>query len=275
MNGPQLLQQHSDRLRSRMGACYPGERAVFRGHDLHAELKDMGWIELYVFGITGRRFTTEQLRLLDAIWAKTSYPDARVWNNRVAALAGSTHSTGTLGIAAALAVSEARIYGRGIDIRAIDFLMRTRTALDNGAELADCVKDELTKQRGIAGYGRPLASGDERIGPIMSLAGKLGLDDGPHLRLAFGVHEFLLAGRFRLCINYGAVTAAICADLGFSLHEYYLFAFPAFLAGMPPCYIESAERPEGTLFPLSCGHILYEGVPKRSWHHRDSEQQAT
>jgi len=133
MNGPDLLQENTDRLKSSMGACFPGQRTIFRGHDLHAELKDMDWIELYVFGITGRRFTPLQLRLLHAIWVVTSYPDARIWNNRVAALAGSARSTGNLGIAAALAVSEASIYGRGIDIRAIEFLTCARKALDNGA----------------------------------------------------------------------------------------------------------------------------------------------
>lgn len=265
MNGPERLQQQTDILKSRMGACYPGERAIFRGHDLHAELKDMDWIELYIFGITGRRFTPEQLRLLHAIWVCTSYPDARIWNNRVAALAGSARSTGTLGIAAALAVSEASIYGRGIDIRAIEFITHTRKLRDNGTELADCVEKELKIHRGIAGYGRPLASGDERITPIMALAQSLGHGNGPHVQLAFEVDNFLLAGRWRLRMNYGAMAAALCADMGLSPHEYYLFMFPAFLAGMPPCYIENAERPEGTLFPLSCDHILYEGPPKRQW----------
>ncbi|MBT1073003.1 citryl-CoA lyase [Pelotalea chapellei] len=265
MNGPELLHQHIDRLKSSMGACFPGERAIFRGHDLHVELKNMDWIELYVFGITGRRFTEKQLSLLHAIWVCTSYPDARIWNNRVAALAGSSRSTGALGIAAALAVSEASIYGGGIYIPSINFLKRTLKALNKGVELVDCVRDELKKHRSIAGYGRPLVSGDERIVPIMSLARSLGLGDGPHVQLAFEVDELLAARRWRLRINYGAIAAALCADLGLSPYEYYLFVFPAFLAGMPPCYIESSERPEGTLFPLSCDHILYEGPPKRSW----------
>ena len=265
MKDPGLLRENANRLKTSMGGCFPGSRAVFRGHDLHAELKDMDWIELYVFGITGRRFTPEQLRLLHAIWVYTSYPDARIWNNRVAALAGSARSTGALGIAAALAVSEATIYGRGIDIRAIDFLTRTCAARDSGVALADCVKDELHKHRGIAGYGRPLASRDERIGPILELSRTLRLDEGPHVRLAIAVDDFLHAGRWRLRMNYGAMAAALCADMGLSPREYYLFMFPAFLAGMPPCYIESARRPEGTLFPLSCDHIRYEGPPKRSW----------
>ncbi len=265
MKGPELLQQYADHLRSRMGACFVGERAVYRGRDLLNDLKDMNWFELYLFGLTGRCFTPQQLRLLNAMWVSTSYPDARIWNNRVAALAGTVRSTGSLGISAALAVSEASIYGRALDVRAFSFLIRTLKALENGAELADCVQDELNNNRGIAGYGRPLASGDERIKPVMALARSLGLGDGPHVRLAFAVDEFLLAGRWRLRMNYGAIAAAICADMGFSPQEYYLCGFPVFLAGMPPCYIENSENPEGTLFPLSCAHILYEGPPKRQW----------
>ena len=88
------LADHVGRLKTRMGAFFPGERVVYRGHDLHVDLKDMDWIELYVFGITGRRFSPEQLRLMHALWVNTSYPDSRIWNNRVAALAGSAHSRG-------------------------------------------------------------------------------------------------------------------------------------------------------------------------------------
>ncbi|HEY4542485.1 MAG TPA: hypothetical protein VIG66_08960, partial [Noviherbaspirillum sp.] len=79
-------------IKSRMGAFFPGSHVVFRGQNLHIDLKNMDWVELYVFGITGRRFTPEQLRLMHSIWTYTSYPDVRLWNNRVAALAGSTRS---------------------------------------------------------------------------------------------------------------------------------------------------------------------------------------
>ena len=265
MKGPELLQQHADCLKSRMGGWFAGERTVFRGHDLHKDLMEMDWVELYILGITGRRFNPEQVRLMHAIWVCTSYPDPRIWNNRVAALAASARSTGTLGIAAALAVSEAAIYGRGVDVRAFEFLTGTRKALDEGVSLADCVQEELKTHRGIAGYGRPLTSRDERIAPMMELVRSLGLGDGPHLQLAFEVDAFLQQGRLRLCMNYGAVAAALGADLGLSTREYYLFVFPAFLAGMPPCYRESLERPEGALFPLSTSHVEYEGAPKRPW----------
>lgn len=265
MKGPAALQDSVGSFGTRMGQAFVGTRAVFRGHDLHAELKDMDWLELYVFGITGRRFTTAQLRMLHALWVYTSYPDARIWNNRVAALAGSARSTGNLGMAAALAVSEASIYGRGIDVRAIDFLTRTQARVSGGESLADCVQAELRTQRGIAGYGRPIANGDERIAPLMALARELDLAEGAHVRLAFEVERVLLEGRWRWRMNYGALSAAMAADFGLSTREYYLFSGPAFLAGMQPCFIEASERTEGTLFPLACAHVKYEGHATRPW----------
>ena len=265
MKGPQLLEEHVGRLVTSAGGFIPGVRAVFRGHDLHTSLKDMDWSELYLFGITGRRFTPQQICVVQAFWRYTSYPDARLWNNRVAALAGTARSTGTLGIAAAFAVSEAQIYGRGVDMRVSEFLARTKIQVDAGANLKELVRAELKQQRGIAGYGRPLVSADERIAPMMALVREQGLDGGRHLKLAFEVEEILLAGRWRLRMNYAALAAALAADFGLSPREYYFAGMMAFLAGMPPCYLEAAEKPDGLLFPLPCRMMLYEGVARRSW----------
>jgi hypothetical protein len=265
MKGPELLEQHVGRLVTSAGAFFPGERAVFRGHDLHTSLKDMDWLELYVFGFTGRRFSRQQMKVLHALWSYTSYPDTRLWNNRVAALAGTARSTGNLGVTAAMAVSEAQIYGRGVDMRAIEFLTRAKMQVDTGADLKELVHTELKQKRGIAGYGRPLVSADERIAPMIVLVREQGLDSGPHLKLAFEVEKILLAGRWRLHMNYAALAAAMAADFGLSPREYYFFGIPAFLAGMPPCYQDAVEKPEGQLFPLPCRMISYEGVACRRW----------
>ncbi|MFM2450369.1 MAG: hypothetical protein RIS44_2819 [Pseudomonadota bacterium] len=259
-----LLEGATDRVRSRVGG-WLGTKAIFRGHDLHRDLKDMDWFELNVFGITNRRFSTNQLRVLQAIWTCTSYPDSRIWNNRVAALSGTTRSTGALGMAAAVAVSEARIYGLGPGLSAYDFFVKALDRTAEGLSLEVVVKEHLAISRGIGGYGRPLTSEDERIEPLMSLVRELGLDQGKHLQLAFRVDDVLREGRWRLKINYAALAAAISLDMGFSRQEFYLYVVHLFLAGMTPCYINASDEPEGTLLPLSCAHINYLGHEKRSW----------
>lgn len=265
MSRPELLAAHAGVLRTRVGACWPGSRAVFRGQDLHQQLHNSDWVGLYIFGITGRRFTSQQIRLLHAIWVITSYPDTRLWNNRVAALAGTARSSPVLGLAAALAISEARIYGGGPGLRAIDFFYRAREAVAAGLELRDFVRKELAS-RYIFGYGRPIDSHDERLPWLASVAKEQGLDGGPHFRMALEVEKILAElGKPSLRMNYAAMTASLGADLGLSRREFQIFRVPLFLAGMPPCLVEAAEKPEGTLFPTPCSGVVYEGRPKRDW----------
>lgn len=262
-SGPQRLKEAAGRLVTEAGGFHPGVRAVFRGHDLHADLSDMDWMELFVFGITGKRYSAAQVEVMHALWTYTSFPDTRLWNNRQAGLAGSARSTGVLGLSAALAVSEATIYGSGVLTRSAEFYQQTLKAVKAGARLQDCVARELQVSRGVPGYGRPLTSVDERIAPMMSVLRKHGFEDLPFIRLAFDVDQAL--SRHRLKLNYGGMTAAICADLGMSPREYYLFLYPIFLAGMVPCYTEAAQKPTGTLFPVACGDVAYEGVAPRAW----------
>ena len=137
--------------------------------------------------------------------------------------------------------------------------------VDEGADLDALVRTELKEKRGIGGYGRPIVPTDERIVPIMAIVREQGLENGPHLKLAFEVEKILLAGRWRWHMNSVGLTAALCADFGMSPREYNFFCIPAFLAGMPPCYLDAAEKPEGQLFPLPCRVMLYEGVARRQW----------
>lgn len=265
MNKPERLREHAGALKTEMGAAFPGSRAVLRGKDLHTELNGLDWLELYVFGITGKRFDPQQVKLLHGIWRLTSYPDARLWNNRIAALAGSARSTPGLALGAALAASEARIYGAGPCMSAYDFFARAHQGCAAGEALEGIVADTLARERGIGGYGRPLVSGDERIAPVMELARRAGVDQGPFIRLAFQTESILLAGRWRWRMNYAALVAALLLELGFDRTAYHLFISPIFFAGMPPCYLDAIKRGEGLTFPLPCRTIRYAGVPERRW----------
>lgn len=266
MNGPDFLANHVGILRTGVGACWPGSRAVFRGHDLHKDLRNSDWMDLYLFGITGRRFTPEQIKLLHGIWVTTSYPDTRIWNNRVAGLAGNARSTPVLGITAGLAISEAWIYGGVPGVKAIDFFQRAGKAINDGRNIRDIVEEELATRKLVFGFGRPIDSRDERLPWLADIARSLGLADGLHFKLAFEVEKILLdMGKLNLLMNYAGLTASLAADLGLSPREFHLFRVPMFLAGMPPCWEEAANKPEGTLFPTPCGEIAYEGVAQRPW----------
>ncbi len=268
MTAPENLARHAEAFRTRVGACWPGTRAVFRGHDLHGELAALDWMELYLLGITGRRFAPSQIRLMHGLWVLTSYPDTRLWNNRVAALAANARSSSVLGLAAAVAVTEAKIFSGGPGIRAIDFFIRIRRALEAGESLDILLNAEL-EQRKIMGYGRPINSVDERLPPLIQLAKATGCADGPHYQLAFAVEDFLVT-RIKpfLKMNYAGLAAALAADMGLTPRQYHLFGILKTLAGIPPCIIEAGQKPEGCLFPTACADIAYSGIAKRPWKAR-------
>lgn len=283
MRGPKGLIDAEDHWVTDMGASFPGERVVFRGRDLFQDLKDLPWMGLLLYGITGRLFNSNQIKLFEGIWViSTSYPEPRVWNNRVAALAGTARSTVTLGVSASIAVSEAIIYGHRPLLGAMEFLLWMSKWRDAGKDLDELIAYKLEKTYGddkgrpgsgrnrrvaaIPGFGRPLTDSDERIKPLMELAARYGFHGGPMVKLAFEIENMLAAKGYGLRMNVGAMMAALAADQGLSPREFYHYVILCFSVGILACAKDAEEHNAGTFFPLRSERIWYEGVPKRSWN---------
>ena len=118
------LLQAEDRLVTDMGKAFLTERVVLRGKDLHHELGDRSWKEVFLYAITGREFSTEQVRFLNFMWVASSYPDPGIWPNQAAALGGTARTTASLAMIAGLSISEAKIYGRRPERKILDFFLR-------------------------------------------------------------------------------------------------------------------------------------------------------
>lgn len=266
MKGPDALIQAEDNWQTDMGAAFVGERVVFRGKDLFTELNELSWFKYFMFGITGKVFSNEEISLIEAIWTLTvSYPDPRLWNNRVAALAGTANSTGILGTSAAIATSEASIFGNQINILAIDFIKRANVIDKTNASLLDFIRSEMKKNRIIPGYGRPIVQNDERIQPLIDTANKLNLANGIHFKTALNIEKTLVKSRYRMVMNASGLAAALMADIGLSNQEHYYCSLLAFSAGIIPCHIDASNKREGTFFPLSCSRLNYTGHETRDW----------
>ncbi len=259
------LMEFEKAWKTNAGKFFLGERVVFRGKNLHDEFFDADWMKLLVYGSTGRIYQDNELKLLNSIWVYTNYPDPRIWNNRVVTLAANAKSSCCLAIGAAVAVSEAHIYGKQADLRAIQFLLHAKSEMDKGEKLLHLIKKELKNRRSIGGFGRPLIKGDERIPYMLKRAKLLGLDDGEYLALLFQIEEELKKSKYPFQMNYGGLVAALCADLGMSAMEFYLWPTVAFTAAMVPLYAEARAKPAGSFFPFRCSSVIYEGNKRRRW----------
>ncbi len=265
-----------------MGAWFAGERVVYRGRDLFDDLGSLSWMGLLLYGVTGRILDERQVRLFEGLWKICmSYPEPRIWNNRVAALAGAARSTEGLGVGAATAISEAVIYGHRPRMAAAEFLLNAAAHVDEGRTVDSYLDGVFQKAKTLghgrpgsgrnrtvsaaAGYGRPLATEDERIGPMMRLAKDLGFADGRLVRLAFEIEVALVRRRPEWRMNAAALNAALTMDQGLTPRQMYQYAIPCFVAGMIPCAIDTVAHEEGTFFPLSCQRVSYQGVGRRAW----------
>ena len=266
MRGPEKLIEKEDNWQTDLGASFAGERVVVRGKDLFTELKDLSWHELLLFMITGRRFKENELELLDKFWMLAiSYPDPRVWNNRVAALAGTVRSTPALGVGAACSVSEADIYGGKPCSAAVQFFVDLQKKIESGELLTDCIDSVLEARVLIPGYGRPISIVDERIKSMEEIIKKSGFSKGKHVQLAYEIERVLVKKNERLRMNIGGLFAAVAADMGFSAEEYLLWITNGFNAGTTACYADALDKGEGTLFPLRSERIKYLGKENRTW----------
>jgi len=263
MNIEQLL-AFETRWETNMGKAFLCERAVMRGKDIHHELTSLDWFRVNLFSITGREFSDEQIRLLNFFWVATSYPDPSIWPNHVASLAGTARTTVSLAMIAGMAISEASIYGRKPERKALDFFYRAQAKIDAGGSLAKVLETELEQRGVIYGYGRPLAKIDERIPHTIKLVEELGFDNGKHYQLALEIYQYLKTNK-GLSMNIAAINTALVADIGLTTEEYQQFLTPCFVTGMAPCYIEARDRGEGAFFPVRCESIVCNANERKQW----------
>jgi hypothetical protein len=262
------LLEYENHWPTRMGGAIIGqERVVIRGKDLFTDLSHYSWHQLLLFMITGREFDDKQAQFLDRLWAMCiSYPDPRIWNNRIAALAATNRSTASLGVGAGVAVSEAKIYGGQATLAAIQFIRKTYSQLQQNNSLDDLLKEELKQQRRIAGYGRPVTDRDERVEHVKQVIKEFEYELSDHAKLAFEIEQKLEQGRLRYKMNIAGLVGAIAIDMGFSDKEYYYWLINGYNAGLIASYVDAREKPQGALFPLRCEKINYLGFKDREWN---------
>ena len=265
LTGPERLQAYEDNWQTEMGAWFPGERVVLRGKDVFSELNSYSWMEYLYYAVTGVH-SPKNAQIIEGLWVlSTSFPDPRLWNNRVAALAGTARSTGALAVAAGIATSEATIYGLKPIKQALEFLYKAYEQIETGTSIETIIKQELKINRSVSGYGRPLIERDERIAPVLSFLTDSRSEQNKFLNLALDIDDYFKNSRYKYRINIAAINAAIAADAGLTVDENYYIATLAFTAGMLPCYIDSKTQPQGSFFPLSVNRINSTSHTVRNW----------
>ncbi|MBA3582035.1 MAG: hypothetical protein H0W44_06220 [Gammaproteobacteria bacterium] len=259
------LQKAAVRWHTRMGLLYPGEEVWLRDKKLLTDFPEKNWFAILLYAITGKDFTAAQLHIMEAIWSIClCFPDPRIWCNRVAALGGTAGTTGSLAIAAALAVSESEIYGQKPVRRAVQSLLDIENELGS-KKLPDILEEWKIKNKLIYGFGRPVALRDERVVTLFYLLKYHNLHEEKFICLAFDIEIILQQRNQRLFLNAGGIMGAIACDFGLTAQEFYLFTCSAYSAGITACYLDAYQQPAGHFFPMPVGAVKYAGPEHRAW----------
>jgi len=260
--------QRRGRILTRKGGWIIGEAVYNHGYSMLDDfVGEVSFFQVLTLNTVGRMVERSFADWLEALFICLSWPDSRIWCNQVGSLAGTLRASPVAAVCSGILASDAKMYGPGCMTTACDFIagaLRDNNAGLSPEGIVDC---HPNRRNGgipvIAGYARPVATGDERIAAMARTAAKLGLKDGKHVSLAYEIEKIMQA-KWDESMNLAGYGAAFFADQGFAAQEVYRLLSCWVNSGVHACYAEAADQPPESFFPLHCEDIDYQGKPPRS-----------
>ncbi|MGJ8691178.1 MAG: hypothetical protein ACSHW0_01705 [Thalassotalea sp.] len=266
MKNSQPWEKYHGKVISSRGGWKIAEGVKCCGYDMMTELVGKAsYMQVVILNATGRLPSRALADWVEAIHICLSWPDPRIWCNRIGALAGSSRTScvaaSTLGVLAANSSS----YGIKPLISGVEFIQHAFQQISSGMNVTNFILEEVKKYGGkpfLMGYVRPIAKGDERI-PAMELVSKnLGFEVGQHLTLAYEIEKELNA-RYDETMNINGYMSAFLSDQGYTPQEVYrIFSFIV-ISGVTACFSDAEQRLEGGFSPLKTSDINYNGQAYR------------
>jgi citrate synthase len=264
MNNYQPWEKYHGRIVSNRGGWKIGSGVQNCGYDMMNDLVGTAsYMQVVVLNATGRLPSKALADWIEAVHICLSWPDPRIWCNRIGALAGSSRTSGVAASCLGVLAAESTSYGIKPLINGVEFIEHAYT---QGTPVDDFITAETKKHGGkpnLMGYARPIAKGDERIPAMEKVTKKLGFSVGEHLSLAYKI-ERILHDRYDESMNINGYVSAFLADQNFSAIEVYRIFSAVVLSGVTACYADTADRLEGSFAPLKTSDVIYKGASLRS-----------
>lgn len=267
MNSSKPWEIYRRSIRTHIGKWLGGEEVIVRGHRLLEDLlPQLSFMQLQLLNITGRLVNAPLAQWLEKSFFMVSYPDARIWCNQIAALAGANRASPVAAATAACLAADSRAYGSSqTQWLAMVTLRDLRRDYQEGAPLAELVARFPIKHGvpAIMGFARPTAKPDERLEPMRKITTQLGFAYGRHMIFAGQLADFLKA-EFGADMNIAGFMAAFLLDQDFTPEEIYQVRALAVANGAMACYGDRLGQAEFTFLPQRCNDVAYTGPEIRT-----------
>jgi citrate synthase len=224
-----------------------------------------GYFQVLVLNVIGKLPEKRLTDWMESAFICMSWPDARIWCNQIGALAGDARVSPVAAVCAGTLAGDSKMYGPGTVLAAVDFIATATREIEAGQSVASFIAARATvKGRMMApGYGRPIASGDQRVAAMQRVAEQLGFTVGRHLATAFAIESYLLDSMGE-SLNLAGYMSAFLLDQGFQGFEGYVIFSLCVNGGIHACYAENRAKPAGSFLPMRCADIAYAGFAERA-----------
>jgi citrate synthase len=262
----QFWDQRRGIIRTKKGGWFAGKGVYSHGYSLMDDIVGkVSYFQSLILNVIGTLPDERVAVWLEALYQCMSFPDSRIWCNQIGALAGTSRVSPMAGITAGILASDSHMYGPGTGGIVYDFLTEAMKEKQNGIPVKTIVlkrsRPHSTRAL-IPGYGRPLATGDERIAAMERVIEKQGIETGDYLNFAYELEQYLLKTQDE-SMNLTTYAVAFMMDLNWSLPQMQQLGAIIVTSGVAACYSEALENPPEAFLPLRCEDIDYRGKPPR------------
>jgi citrate synthase len=261
----QIWDMYNGVFRTKKGGWTITNGIITHGYSLLDDLLGkISFFQLLILHVTGKLPERRLADWLEAAYMCLSWPDPRIWCNFIGSLGGSARVSPVSAICAGTLAADSRIYGVGTLKICTKFIVSALTKYDEYESAEGYIEKHCNKGGKLItpGFARPLAKGDERVEAIQNVVAALHFEDGPHLKLAYEISNYLVA-QYDESLNFAGYVSAFLADQGFSPDEVERVFSLWVNGGVHACYSEASENVPDSFLPLRCDDILYAGVEER------------
>ncbi len=259
--------KHRGNIFSKKGGWTIGKGIITHGYNLLDDIHGKcSMFQVMILNITGRLPERRLADLVEGMYITLSWPDARIWCNKMGVFNAMTHSSITTAIAAGGLAGDSKMYGAGTGKSIGPFFEKAyKDIVQQGVSVETFIETNCYKNgKFIApGFARPLAKGDERIPAMRNLAKKLGYEVGPYSQMVDDMETFLnnKAGEG---LNLSGFFSAFMLDQGFTMDEIMGIAAFSVTGGVYAAYFEYINQPPNIFLALRVDDIDYIGPKLRN-----------
>ena len=265
----QYWEEQRGKIKSKKGGWRIGKKVECHGLDMMEDVVGkLSYMQVIILNATGKLANKNLADWFEAIHICLSWPDSRIWCNRIGALGGSSGASTVASACAGVMAADSKSYGIRPIIDGVNFITRANKSVNGEPKLSieEFVKNEIRKKGGkphLMGFARPVVKGDERIIVLENYSKRLGYKKGKHLKIAYAI-ETILDRDFGESMNLNGYVAAFLSDQGYSSIDIYRIFSGVLSSGVVACAVDSADRSRGSFAPIKTEDIIYSGCSQRS-----------